>query len=93
MKEKIRDFLHAHSVAADRRAVDDDESLLSAGVIDSALMMDLIIFVETTFDVVVDTNELTPDNFDSVNAIMTYVEAKKARCFGGERHYPNGDGP
>lgn len=56
----------------------NDESLLKAGIIDSTGVLDLVIFVEDTFGFEVDSDELIPDNFDSIDHLATYITSKVA---------------
>ena len=40
-------------------------------------MLDLIGFIEERFGVQVDDDDLYPENFDSINAIVNYINSKK----------------
>ncbi|MGH7496627.1 MAG: acyl carrier protein [bacterium] len=55
----------------------DQDSLLSKGVIDSLKMLDLISFIEQHFGVKIDEDEMMPDNFESVDAIVSFVQDKR----------------
>ena len=55
----------------------DDASLLESGVIDSAAMVELLAFLESTYGIAIDEDDLMPENFDSVNAIVAYVRGKQ----------------
>ena len=79
-RDQIRQYLLAHSAESDISQIADDESLLEAGVIDSAGMVDLIAFLEGTFGITVDEDDMTPENFDSVAAIAAYVEPKTGKA-------------
>ena len=52
------------------------DSLLAAQILDSLAMAQLIVFLESTYHVEFDTEELTPDNLDSVDAIAAFLERK-----------------
>jgi len=54
----------------------DDDSFLQEGIVDSVGVLDLVLFVEETFGVTVDDQEITPDNFDSVNKLASYIRSK-----------------
>ena len=54
----------------------DDASFLNEGIIDSANVMELIMFVEEKFGVEVADEDIVPDNFDSVAKIAAYVRHK-----------------
>jgi acyl carrier protein len=55
---------------------DDDDSFLQEGIIDSVGVLELVLFVEETFGVTVDDQEITPDNFDSVTKLASYIRSK-----------------
>lgn len=75
VKHKVRTYfgkvLHESKVS-------DDDSLLVSGIIDSLKMLDLITYLEKEFAVTIDEDELLPDNFDSVNAIVNFIEEKRS---------------
>jgi acyl carrier protein len=54
----------------------DDDSLLRKGVIDSLGVMEVLGFVEETFGLHVDQNDITEENFGTLNAITRYVAAR-----------------
>lgn len=76
MNDEIRDFLMIHRATGDAPSFSDDESLLNAGVIDSVTMLDLITHLESRYGIFVDEEDLIPENFDSITAIVTYVERR-----------------
>jgi len=55
----------------------DDASFLNEGIIDSIGVMELVSFVGQDFDVSVEPDEITPENFDSVARITRFVERKQ----------------
>jgi acyl carrier protein len=54
----------------------DDDSFLEGGLIDSTGVLELVLFVEETFGIKVEDEELIPDNFDSVNRIVEFAKSK-----------------
>jgi acyl carrier protein len=54
----------------------DDDSFLDEGIIDSLGVMELVVFVEQEFSIVVLDLEITPENFDSVNKLAEYINKK-----------------
>ena len=55
---------------------DDDDSFLQEGIVDSVGVLELVLFVEEKFGVAVDDQDITPDNFDSVNRLTAYIHRK-----------------
>jgi acyl carrier protein len=58
--------------------LDDDVSLLDAGVIDSTGILELTMLVEETFGIEVRDEEIVPENFDSVDFLAAFIEGKRA---------------
>lgn len=73
IKQQIRDFLtrffRDHKLA-------DDEDIFATGYVNSMFAMQLVQFVETTFGIAVESDDLEMDNFRTVNAIAALVERK-----------------
>ena len=55
----------------------DDVSLERSHIVDSVKTLELIMFIEETFGFSVDNDDAVPENFDTINAIVAYVEKKK----------------
>jgi acyl carrier protein len=56
------------------RAVEDDEPLISSGMIDSLAIIRLIGALERKLGVKIPTERVQPDDFDSVDIILETVE-------------------
>ncbi len=78
MKNEIRTYLTTQPAFADAGKVSDTDSLLEAGVIDSLRMLDIITHLEKMYGIQVDDMDMTPENFDSIEAIAAYVTRKQA---------------
>ncbi len=76
-KEKIRQFIiETFLFDADDAALDDDESLLDLGIIDSTGVLEMVAFVEEEFGIEVNDEELVPENLDSISNLAAYIEKK-----------------
>jgi len=74
---QIRDFLAETFMFSGKGfTLQDDASLLEAGVVDSTGILELIVFVEDTFDVQIPDEDIVPENFDSVERIAKYVDGR-----------------
>ena len=60
----------------DSDAITHEASLLDAGIIDSTGVLELVCFLETTFGIEVQDDEMLPENLDSIRAIANYVDRK-----------------
>jgi acyl carrier protein len=55
---------------------DDNTSFLDSGLIDSTGVLELVDFLEESFDIEVEDSELVPENLDSINNLMKYLVSK-----------------
>lgn len=56
--------------------IEDDESLIEGGMIDSVNVMPLIEYFGAEFEIEVEPEELTLEYWDSINAIQGYIQMK-----------------
>ena len=54
----------------------DSDSLLDKGIIDSTGVLELVGFIEEHFQISIEDNELVPDNLDSVDNLVKFIEKK-----------------
>jgi acyl carrier protein len=74
--EQIRDFVWAEFPLARKQELGIDAPLMESGAIDSMGVLEIVTFLETTFDIVLDDEEVASDTFDSIAALATLVEQK-----------------
>ena len=56
--------------------LDDNDSLLGNGIVDSMGVMEVISFIETEFGVEVGDDDVTEENLGSITAISRFVVAR-----------------
>ena len=79
MESEIRNFLAENfPLGEDPGSLPADASLLEAGVIDSTGVLELVGFIEATYGVQVEDDELLPENLDSITNVVAFVERKRA---------------
>ena len=76
-EEKIRRFMAVKfPVMTGQGEVNGQESLINGGIIDSLGILDLITFLEEQFEITVTNEDLTPNNFETIALIASFVSAK-----------------
>ena len=75
VRELIHNFITTELVSGNI-AIQDSDSLIESGIIDSLGIMKLIGFIEDNMSVTIDDMELVPENFANIEAITTLVEKK-----------------
>jgi len=73
--DPLREFI-GENLGVDVGDIEDDTPLFSSGLIDSASLVELIVFVESQGNVKFDPDDVTLDNLDSIAQILTFVSAK-----------------
>jgi len=74
----IRHFLVENFVLSDQlEQLGFDESFLENGIVDSTGILELVFFVEDRFGIQIDTSEVLPENFDSINCLASYIRRKQ----------------
>ena len=57
--------------------ISPDTDLLKSGLIDSLGVMRLVAFIEDEFRTSIPAQDLTLENFSSVNSILAYLESRR----------------
>lgn len=78
IKQKTKTFVAENYILTSNDAISDDDSFLETGIIDSTGVLELVAFLETTFDMKVENEELTTENLDSINKVVDFVCVKTA---------------
>ena len=76
IKNLVRKFVLDNFVMGGNAEIADDASFMKGHVLDSTGFIELILFIEETFDLKVDDAEMLPENFDSLLNIEGYVGRK-----------------
>jgi acyl carrier protein len=75
---KIRSFIIENYLFGDEGNLGNDDSFMESGIIDSTGILELVRFLEATFLIKISDEELIPDNLDSINKIVRFLQAKLA---------------
>jgi acyl carrier protein len=57
----------------------ENDRLISGGVLDSLALVELVSFLEGRFGISIDEDDLVPEHFETMAAIAALVEAKRQR--------------
>jgi acyl carrier protein len=78
IKTTVRQFLLDNFAMGGGVTIADDTSFMEDHILDSTGFIELITFIEETFALTVDDEEMLPENFDSLANIEGYVARKRA---------------
>ncbi|QDT29339.1 acyl carrier protein [Gimesia panareensis] len=77
IQSEIRNFVADNFLfGEDPESLQNDDSFLETGIIDSTGVLELVAFIEDQYDVQVDDDELVPENLDSINCLIDFIESK-----------------
>jgi len=74
--QRVRIFIVANYLFGQNTSLEDTDSFLETGILDSTGVLQLIAFLEETYGITVEEGELTPENLDSINNISAYLSRK-----------------
>jgi len=72
----VREFIAENFLFRADADLDDNQSLLESGVIDSTGVLEVIAFLEQTFGISIADDEIVPENLDSINNMTRYLASK-----------------
>lgn len=79
IKDKLRIYILENFLFTDDQSeLNDDDSFMEKSIIDSTGILEVIFLLEEEFSVKVENEDMIPDNLDSVNKIVSFVERKQS---------------
>jgi len=76
---KIREFVVETFLFGDGESLKEDTSFLEEGIIDSTGILELLMFLEETFSIKVEDDEVIPENLDNLQKIARFIDRKLNR--------------
>ena len=73
----IRKFLIENFLFEEDENVTNDTSFLENGILDSTGVLELIAFLEETYGIEVEDEEVIPENLDSIANVAQYIQKKQ----------------
>jgi acyl carrier protein len=73
IREQVHDFIRTNFLYDNAAPVDDSASLSELGILDETGALELVMFVEETYGLVVEDADLLPENFDTVANVAAFV--------------------
>ncbi len=72
----VKSFIVDHFLFGDSGDLTDDTSFLESGIIDSTGVLELVSFLEERFDLIIEDEELAPENLDSLRRLERFLRRK-----------------
>jgi acyl carrier protein len=75
---QIKNFITDNfMMGRDPEELTDSVSLLELGIIDSTGVLELVSFLEETYKITIEDDELIPENLDTIDRMYSYINRKK----------------
>jgi acyl carrier protein len=78
--ESLRQFIRENFLFGRDDSFSDADSFLELGIIDSTGVLELVTFVEEQYQITIQDDELVPENLDSIDYIVRFIESKCEMC-------------
>ena len=75
--DKLYTFLLKTFPIMHHKTVEPDDKLLEKGIVDSLGLLEVVEFIESDFEMIVNDEDIIANNFESISAIASYVEQKQ----------------
>jgi acyl carrier protein len=76
LEDRVRAFTLRQFPLARKSGLKPNEKWLENGMVDSLGILDLVHFLENEFSLSVSDDELLPENFESLDAVVSFVRKK-----------------
>ena len=74
--DTVRNFVIENFLFGDGELLEEETSFMEKGIIDSTGILELVFFLEETFKIKVDDDELVPENLDNLRNIVEFLKNK-----------------
>ena len=78
IEQQLRSFVKDNFPFGEVDGLLNDDSFLERGIIDSTGVLELVAFLEQTYGIEVQDQELVPANLDSINGLLRFLDGKLA---------------
>lgn len=74
--QQVRGFILQNYLLGEDNGFEETDSFLESGIIDSTGVLELVAFIQETYDITIEDEELIPENFDSIRNVSDFVARK-----------------
>jgi acyl carrier protein len=78
IKSAARQYIQENFLMGAAESYADDASFMDAQLLDSTGFLELVQFLEETYAIKIEDEEMMPDNLDSLDAVAAFVSRKRA---------------
>ena len=78
IRSTLAEFIASEILSQPGRAIGENDKLISSGLIDSLSLVDIALFVEEQFQVIIDDTELNADSFDTLAELEAIIQTRQS---------------
>lgn len=78
IKTSVRQYIQDNFLMGSAETYADDASFMDAQLLDSTGFLELVHFLEDSYGIKVEDEEMMPENLDSLDAVARFVMRKRA---------------
>jgi acyl carrier protein len=75
---RLNEFITTKLLKGSKKALTGEEAIISSGLVDSFSLVDLALFVEDTFGVLIDDTELNAATFDTTSQLADLIRQRQS---------------
>jgi acyl carrier protein len=73
----IKTFIRTELIYDDEKDFDESTNLIERGIVDSMSLVRLISFLEENYNILIQDEDIVPENFSSLNTIASFLARHK----------------
>jgi acyl carrier protein len=77
--KEVREFIVVNFLFGDGELLKEDTSFLEKGIIDSTGILELVLFIEETYNIKIEDDELVPENLDNLQNVARFIDRKVSK--------------
>lgn len=78
IKKDLREFIVDNfMVGSEDETLNDSDSFMEKGIVDSTGVLELTSFVEEKYDFTIEDDEMLPENLDSIDNLVNFISRKR----------------
>lgn len=78
IKKSLSSFISTEILSQPDRMIGDEDKLISSGLIDSLSLVDIALFVEEEYQVIINDTELNADTFDTLTDLESIIISRQS---------------
>lgn len=75
-KSEINEFIVENFLFGDTKELHDNTNILESGIVDSTGILEIICYMEETYNLTIDDEEVTRSNFSTISSMDNFLQTK-----------------